>query len=79
MFDRVHGTIFKLYMKCKCIQTLYQVHMHAVGRHHITCTYQMQAALHKGFLVFALDEAERLVAYINRCPDCYVSLWLLYI
>ncbi len=27
-WDRVHGTIFKLGMKCICIQTLYQVHTH---------------------------------------------------
>ena len=29
MWDEVRGTIFKLYTKCICIQTLYQVHMHA--------------------------------------------------
>ncbi len=27
-WDRVHGTIFKLGMKCICIRTLYQVHTH---------------------------------------------------
>ena len=30
--------------------------MQAVGRRHITCTHQMQVALHNVFIVFTLDE-----------------------
>ena len=49
-------TLYEVHMYLNFILSAYAFHSDSHRKHYITCTYQVEVALHKAFLVSTLDD-----------------------